>query len=177
MVDPPEEAPSGAADASATTTTTELATFGAGCFWCVEAVLEQVDGVLDVVSGYMGGQLEDPSYEDVCTGETGHAEAVRVEFDPARVTYQDLLELFWQVHDPTQLNRQGADVGTQYRSVIFTHNEAQATAAGAAVLQASTSGRWDQGVVTEVVRAGTFWRAEEYHQQYLHKNSGKFCNV
>ena len=153
------------------------ATFGAGCFWGVEARFREHPGVVDAAVGYMGGDLENPTYRQVCTGKSGHAEVVQVDYDESQTRYEDLLVLFFNCHNPTTRNRQGPDIGSQYRSVIFVHNEAQANAASAAVLQASTSGRWDQSVVTEVVRAGTFWRAEEYHQQYLHKNAGRFCNV
>ena len=153
------------------------ATFGAGCFWGVEARFRELPGVVDAAVGYMGGDLENPTYRDVCTGRTGHAEVVQVEYDESRTSYEDLLELFFNCHNPTTANRQGPDIGTQYRSVIFTRDEAQANAARAAVEQADKSRRWDQGVVTEVVRAGTFWRAEEYHQQYLHKKGGGFCHV
>ena len=153
------------------------ATFGAGCFWGVEARFREHPGVVDAAVGYMGGDLENPTYRQVCTGKSGHAEVVQVDYDESQTRYEDLLVLFFNCHNPTTRNRQGPDIGSQYRSVIFVHNEAQDNAASAAVLQASTSGRWDQSVVTEVVRAGTFWRAEEYHQQYLDKNAGRFCNV
>ncbi len=153
------------------------ATFGAGCFWGVEARFREHPGVVDAAVGYMGGDLENPTYRQVCTGKSGHAEVVQVDYDESQTRYADLLVLFFNCHNPTTRNRQGPDIGSQYRSVIFVHNEAQANAASAAVLKASNSGRWEQSVVTEVVRAGTFWRAEEYHQQYLHKNAGRFCNV
>jgi len=153
------------------------ATFGAGCFWGVEARFRELPGVVDAAVGYMGGDLETPTYRDVCSGRTGHAEVVQVEYDESRTSYEDLLELFFNCHNPTTRNRQGPDIGTQYRSVIFTRNESQANAARTAVEQASVSGRWNQSVVTEVAPAGTFWRAEEYHQQYLHKKGGGFCHV
>ncbi len=145
------------------------ATFAAGCFWGVEAAFRRLNGVTATAVGYTGGGFEDPSYEDVCTGETGHAEAVRVEFDPARVTYQDLLELFWQVHDPSQLNRQGADVGTQYRSAIFFHDPQQEAAARASKAALESAARRGAAVVTEITPAPRFWIAEDYHQRYLEK--------
>ena len=153
------------------------ATFGAGCFWGVEARFRELPGVVDAAVGYMGGDLENPTYHDVCTGRTGHAEVVQVDYDESQTRYEDLLELFFNCHNPTTRDRQGLDIGSQYRSVIFSHDEAQANAAGKAVEQVSKSGRWDQDVVTEVAPAGTFWRAEEYHQQYLHKKGGGFCHV
>ncbi len=145
------------------------ATFAAGCFWGVEAAFRRLNGVAATAVGYTGGGFEDPSYEDVCTGETGHAEAVRVDFDPARVAYQDLLELFWQVHDPTQLNRQGADVGTQYRSAIFFHAPEQEAAARASKAALDSAARPGAAVVTEITPATRFWMAEDYHQRYLEK--------
>ena len=153
------------------------ATFGAGCFWGVEARFRELPGVVDAAVGYMGGDLENPTYRDVCTGRTGHAEVVQVDYDESQTRYEALLELFFNCHNPTTRDRQGPDIGTQYRSVIFTHDEGQANAARKAVEQASESGRWQQPVVTEVAPAGTFWRAEEYHQQYLHKKGGGFCHV
>ncbi len=148
------------------------ATFAAGCFWGVEAAFRRLNGVATTAVGYTGGGVEEPSYEDVCTGETGHAEAVRVEFDPARVTYQDLLELFWQVHDPTQLNRQGADVGTQYRSAIFFHDPEQDAAARASKAALDSAARPGAAIVTEITPAPRFWIAEDYHQRYLEKRRG-----
>ncbi len=145
------------------------ATFAAGCFWGVEAAFRRLNGVTATAVGYTGGSFEDPSSEDVCTGETGHAEAVRVEFDPARIPYQDLLELFWQVHDPTQLNRQGADVGTQYRSAIFFHEPEQEAAARASKAALDSAARPGAAVVTEITPATRFWMAEDYHQRYLEK--------
>jgi len=153
------------------------ATFGAGCFWGVEARFRELPGVVDAAVGYMGGALDNPTYRDVCTGRTGHAEVVQVDYDESQTRYEALLELFFNCHNPTTRDRQGPDIGTQYRSVIFTHDEGQANAARKAVEQASESGRWQQPVVTEVAPAGTFWRAEEYHQQYLQKNGGGFCHV
>lgn len=151
---------------------TEVATFGGGCFWCVEAVFEQAPGVLDVVSGYQGGQVEHPTYEEVCRGDTGHAEVTRIEFDPAVTSYEKLLALFWDAHDPTQLNRQGADTGTQYRSVIFYHSEEQREKAEASKKALEASGRFKDPVVTEISPAPEFYPAERYHQDYYRENPG-----
>ena len=148
--------------------TEETATFGAGCFWCVEAVLQQLDGVLAVQSGYMGGEVAKPSYEQVCTGTTGHAEVVQVRFDPARISYEELLAWFWRLHDPTTRDRQGNDVGPQYRSVIFTHGDAQHRSAEASKKQAQAEFR--APIVTEIVPAGTFTAAEGYHEDYYRRN-------
>ena len=147
----------------------EKATFAAGCFWGVEASFCGVEGVTATAVGYTGGGFENPSYEDLCTGETGHAEAVQVEFDPARISYQDLLELFWQVHDPTQLNRQGADVGTQYRSAVFFHDPEQEAAARASKAALDSAARPGAAIVTEITPATRFWMAEDTHQRYLEK--------
>jgi peptide-methionine (S)-S-oxide reductase len=143
------------------------ATFAAGCFWGVEAAFRRVDGVRDVVVGYTGGSVEDPTYEQVCTGRTGHAEAVQVDFDPERVSFEDLLAVFWDSHDPTQLNRQGPDVGTQYRSAIYVHDDDQAERARASL--ARIQERLRDEVVTEITPAGPFYPAEDYHQRYLEK--------
>ncbi|MHC4377896.1 MAG: peptide-methionine (S)-S-oxide reductase MsrA, partial [Planctomycetota bacterium] len=149
-------------------------TFGAGCFWCVEAVLEQVDGVLDVESGYMGGAIENPTYKQICTGTTGHAEVVRVRFDPEVLPLDDLLAWFWQLHDPTTLNRQGNDVGTQYRSAIYYTSEEQRVAAEAS--KAAAQVNFKDPIVTEVTEASTFWPAEEYHQEYYRNNANQgYC--
>lgn len=154
----------------------EVATFGAGCFWCVEAVLEQLDGVRDVRSGYMGGHVPDPGYKQVCTGETGHAEVVQVTFDPATISYETLLEWFWKLHDPTSLNRQGNDVGTQYRSVIFYHSEEQRRAAERSKKQAA--GNFAEPIVTEITEAGPFYEAGKDHQDYYRRNPGAgYCRV
>jgi peptide-methionine (S)-S-oxide reductase len=155
----------------------EIATFGAGCFWGVEEAFRRVPGVLDAAVGYAGGQAAHPTYREVCTGRTGHAEAVQVEFDPAVVGYERLLELFWSIHDPTQLNRQGPDVGTQYRSVIFFHSPAQEAAARASKEKLERSGGSSRPVVTQILPAGEFWRAEEYHQRYFEKNGGGGCHI
>ena len=155
----------------------ESATFGAGCFWGVEETFRHVPGVVDTAVGFMGGSTENPTYPDVCTGKTGHTEVVQVTYDPGEVSYRDLLNVFWNAHDPTTLNRQGPDIGTQYRSVIFYHTteqEAEARASRAAVEQ---SGRFRRHVVTAIEPAGTFWRAEEYHQQYFAKHGGGHCRV
>lgn len=155
-----------------------LATFGAGCFWCVEAVLEQLDGVLDVVSGYMGGDVPDPSYRQVCAGTTGHAEVVQVRFDPARISYDKLLDWFWRLHDPTQKDRQGNDVGTQYRSVIFTHDEGQRRAAEESRARLEGAGVHPRPVATQIVPAGPFYRAERGHQGYYRRNvEAGYCRL
>lgn len=147
---------------------TEKAIFGAGCFWGVEAEFRKVEGVVEVTSGYSGGHTESPTYGDVCSGATGHAEVVEVEYDPSKVSYEELLEVFWQNHDPTQLNRQGPDVGTQYRSVIFFLTPEQETAAHASKEKAQE--RFKKPIVTQIVPGSEFYRAEEYHQRYFEKN-------
>ncbi len=153
----------------------QLATFAGGCFWGVEAAFRQIPGVLRTNAGYTGGTVADPSYEQVCTGTTGHAESVEVEFDESVVTYEDLLRHFWQLHDPTQLNRQGPDRGTQYRSAIFYHSPEQQAAATASKEKLAASGRFKDPVVTEIVAAGPFYGAEDYHQQYLEKRGLSTC--
>lgn len=147
----------------------EKATFGAGCFWHVEDTFRKVNGVSSTTVGYMGGRLKNPTYEDVCTDKTGHAEVVQVEYDPSKVSYEDLLNLFWEIHDPTTLNRQGPDEGTQYRSAIFFHNAEQEKLAKASKEKLQESGKHKRPVVTEIAPASDFWRAEEYHQQYYEK--------
>ncbi|MFQ5960011.1 MAG: peptide-methionine (S)-S-oxide reductase MsrA [Candidatus Methylomirabilales bacterium] len=147
----------------------EKATFGAGCFWGVEAAFRKVKGVGSTTVGYSGGSFTDPTYKDVCSGKTGHAEVVQVEYDPSKVSYEELLGVFWNVHDPTQLNRQGPDIGTQYRSGIFFHNAEQETAAIASKEKLQQSGRFKKPIVTEISPASEFYRAEEYHQQYFEK--------
>jgi peptide-methionine (S)-S-oxide reductase len=154
-----------------------LATFGAGCFWGVEEAFRNLEGVTATAVGYEGGSVESPTYQQVCTDRTGHAEVVQVEYDPARVSYEQLLELFWANHDPTQLNRQGPDVGTQYRTVIFYHTPEQQVAAEASKQQLEASGRSHRPVVTQIVPAETFYRAEEYHQQYLAKRGLRGCGL
>ena len=151
------------------------ATFGAGCFWGVEAAFRKTEGVLDTAVGYMGGPFENPTYEDVCADPTGHAEVVQVNYDPSAVSYEGLLEVFWRIHDPTQFNRQGPDVGAQYRSVIFYHSPEQEQAARASKQALETSGRHDRPIATAIEPAATFWRAEEYHQRYLEKCPGGVC--
>src|SRR5436305_6136909 len=149
--------------------TLEKATFGAGCFWGVEAAFRQIKGVVSTSVGYSGGNYNNPSYKDVCYGRTGHAEVVEVVYDPERVSYNDLLNVFWENHDPTTLNRQGPDIGEQYRSVIFYHTPEQQAAALASKEKLEKSGKYRRPIVTEIVPATTFYRAEEYHQQYLEK--------
>ena len=154
----------------------EKATFGAGCFWGIEAAFRQVPGVVDAAVGYMGGTLENPTYQDVCTDTTGHAEVVQVTFDPAQVSYPQLLDLFWEIHDPTTPNRQGPDVGKQYRSAIFFHSAEQEAAARASKEKQQASGRFRRPIVTEITPAPTFYRAEEYHQRYFEKRSIAACH-
>jgi peptide-methionine (S)-S-oxide reductase len=153
------------------------ATFGAGCFWGVEEAFRKVPGVRDTAVGYSGGSTEKPTYEDVCSDGTGHAEVVEVDYDPAAVSYDALLDVFWENHNPTQLNRQGPDVGTQYRSAIFFHDAAQEAAARASKERLATSGRFNRPIVTEISPAQPFWRAEEYHQRYFEKRGGGSCHV
>jgi peptide-methionine (S)-S-oxide reductase len=155
----------------------KTASFAAGCFWGVEARFRELPGVLDAVSGYMGGHLANPTYKQVCTGNTGHAETVQVTFDDEAVAYEDLLDLFFEMHNPTTLNRQGPDFGSQYRSVAFWHDAGQREAAERKIRELDASGRWSSPVVTQVVEAGTFWRAEEYHQRYFEKNGGAHCHI
>ena len=154
-----------------------LATFGAGCFWGVEARFRELDGVLDAPVGYMGGTLDDPSYRDVCGGDTGHAEVVQVHFDPDVVSYEELLDAFFGMHNPTTRNRQGPDIGSQYRSVIFFHDDAQRSEAEDKVRELGDSGRFPAPIVTEIEPAATFWRAEEYHQRYLEKHGRGHCPI
>jgi peptide-methionine (S)-S-oxide reductase len=149
---------------------TSVATFGAGCFWGIEDAFRKVPGVIDAVSGYMGGWVDNPTYRMVCTDKTGHAEVVQVEFDPSRVAYRQLLELFWTIHDPTTLNRQGFDVGTQYRSAIFYHDEQQRAEAEASRKRLDDAHLFRRPITTEIKPAGTFYRAEEYHQRYYEKS-------
>lgn len=155
---------------------TELATFGAGCFWSVEARFRAQEGVLEAISGYMGGQPE-PDYKAVCTGTTGHAEVVQVEFDAKKISFETLLNLFFEMHNPTTLNRQGPDIGSQYRSAVFFHSADQEQTALRTIEALDQSGRWPQPVVTQVEAAMPFWRAEEYHQRYLEKHGLGFCSI
>ena len=153
------------------------ATFGAGCFWGVEAAYRQIPGVLSTAVGYLGGTLENPTYYDVCTGRTGHAEVVQVEYDPSHLTYDDLLTVFWENHDPTTLNRQGPDVGTQYRSAIFYHDDEQKETAIKSKEERDRSGRYRRPIVTEITPATEFYMAEDYHQQYLEKRGLSSCHI
>ena len=155
---------------------TEVATFAAGCFWGPEETFRRLKGVVNTAVGYMGGHLENPSYSDVCTDQTGHAEVVQVTYDPEIVSYDDLLNVFWGIHDPTQLNKQGPDVGTQYRSTIFYHSPEQEEAAVASKEKIAKSGRYQRRIATEIAPATNFWRAEEYHQRYLSKRGQDTCH-
>ena len=155
----------------------EKATFGAGCFWGVEEAFRQLKGVTSAAVGYEGGTKIAPTYQDVCTDRTGHAEVVEVDFDPKMISYETLLDAFWELHDPTTLNRQGPDHGTQYRSVIFFHSDEQERIAKASKEKLSKSGNYKNPIVTQIVPAQTFWRAEEYHQQYLAKRGLGSCHI
>jgi len=155
----------------------EIATFGAGCFWGVEAAFRRVPGVLDAVSGYSGGRTENPTYRQVCTDTTGHAEVVQVTFDPEKVSYEQLLDVFWTIHDPTQVNRQGPDFGKQYRTAIFYHSPEQEAKAKKSKQVLEASGKLTRAVATEITPAGPFWRAEEYHQRYLEKRGATSCHI
>ena len=150
---------------------TQLATFGAGCFWCTEAIFQDIKGVEKVESGYSGGKVKNPTYKEVCSGLTGHAEVIQITYNPSIIRYDELLEIFWQTHDPTTLNRQGADTGTQYRSVIFYHNEQQKELAAAYKKKLDDSGVFDNQIVTEISPIINFYKAEEYHQNYYNLNS------
>lgn len=157
-------------------TATQTATLGGGCFWCLEAVYDRMRGVKAVTSGYMGGQTDHPSYEAVCSGKTGHAEVVRIEFDPSEVGYREVLEVFFAIHDPTQLNRQGNDVGTQYRSAIFWHDETQKAEAEALIAELTRDGVFPAPIVTEVTPATAFWPAEDYHRDYFERHPNQpYC--
>ena len=157
---------------------TEIATLAGGCFWCLEAVFDDLEGVEDVVSGYSGGSVPNPTYQRVCTGDTGHAEVVQVTFNPDVISYRDLLRVFFTIHDPTTLNRQGADAGTQYRSAIFTHNETQEKVAEEVIAELNDAGLWDDPIVTEVVPIEAFYAAEEYHQEYFRRNPNQgYCRM
>lgn len=174
-VPPPDPEPAGPPDPSGEA---EVATFGTGCFWCTEAVFQQMKGVSAVVSGYSGGTIPNPTYEQVCRGDTGHAECVRVTFDPKAVTYPQLLEVFWSSHDPTTPNQQGADVGTQYRSVVFFHSDRQQKLAEAYKLKLDAAGAFPAPIVTEVVPAGAFYPAEAHHQDYFAADPNKrYCRA
>jgi len=163
---------------STTSANRQQATLGGGCFWCLEAVYENLQGVDKVESGYTGGPLANPTYQDVCTGRTGHAEVVKVTFDPQKVSFTEVLDVFFATHDPTTLNRQGADVGTQYRSAIFYHNPEQKEIAERRIKELNAEGIWSKPIVTEVVPAETFYKAEEYHQGYYRLNPGQgYCQA
>ena len=154
----------------------EIATLGGGCFWCVEAVFQRINGVISVKPGYAGGSIKNPTYKQICTGDTGHAEVAKIEFDPSKITYAQILNVFWQSHDPTTLNRQGNDVGTQYRSVIFFHNESQKEIAKKSKIDADKSGYWDNRIVTEVTLLNNYYDAEDYHDNYYNNNPNQpYC--
>jgi peptide-methionine (S)-S-oxide reductase len=155
----------------------EIATFGAGCFWGIEAAFRRVPGVLDAAVGYSGGRTENPTYQEVCTDTTGHAEVVQVTFDPEKLSYDQLLNVFWTIHDPTQVNRQGPDYGKQYRTAIFFHTPEQEAAAKKSKQALEASGKLRRPVATEITPAGPFWRAEEYHQRYLEKRGAASCHI
>ena len=165
-------------DASVTGGATQIATLGGGCFWCLEAVYDQLNGVISVESGYSGGHVANPTYRAVCTGSTGHAEVVRITFDPSVVSFREVLEVFFTIHDPTTLNRQGADVGTQYRSVIFTHSPEQEATARQVIQEMEAAKLWPDPIVTEVTPAVPYYVAEDYHQEYFAHNGGQpYCRV
>jgi peptide-methionine (S)-S-oxide reductase len=156
----------------------QTATFGAGCFWCVEAVFQDLEGVHQVISGYSGGARANPTYEQICSGTTGHAEIIRITFDPQVISFADLLYVFWRTHDPTTLNRQGGDQGTQYRSVIYFHDEEQRTAAEQSKEETDASGLWPDPIVTEISPAAEFYMAEDYHQNYYRSNGNQpYCRM
>jgi peptide-methionine (S)-S-oxide reductase len=155
----------------------EIATFAAGCFWGVEAAFREVKGVTSTRVGYMGGSFDNPTYRDVCSGRTGHAESVEVSYDPAQVSYEQLLDVFWETHNPTTLNRQGPDIGEQYRSAIFFHDAKQEGAARASKEKLQKSGKYSRDIVTEITPASRFWEAEDYHQQYFEKRGLAHCRV
>ena len=154
----------------------EKATFAAGCFWGIETAYRKLEGVLDVAVGYEGGSIENPSYQDVCTGQSGHAEVVEVNYDPEKISYDELLDVFWNIHDPTTLNRQGPDIGTQYRSGIYYHNEEQKRLAEESKAKLDASGSYRSSIVTEIVEASVYYPAEDYHQKYLEKRGMRGCS-
>jgi len=158
---------------------TEIATFANGCFWCTEAVFEELEGVVSATSGYTGGQTKNPTYKEICTGNTGHAEALEIVYEPAKISFDELLAVFWETHDPTTLNRQGADVGTQYRSGIFYHNQEQKEKAEKYKAELNKSGAFDKPIVTEITSASLFYPAEDYHQQYFenNENANPYCKI
>ena len=170
----PSNSPSGQSAANET----ETATFGAGCFWCVEAVFLQLDGVLSVESGYSGGAIENPTYKQVCRGTTDHAEVCQIRYDPSKITFDELLEVFWRTHDPTTLNRQGNDTGSQYRSVVFYHDDRQKELTEQRKRQLDEAGIWDDPIVTEISPFTIFYKAEEYHQDYFNRSpEARYCQV
>lgn len=166
-------------NATSTPAHTDTATFANGCFWCTEAIFEQLDGVVSAVSGYTGGNVTNPTYKQVCTGETGHAEALQIVYDPSKITFDELLEVFWETHDPTTLNRQGNDVGTQYRSGVFYHNQEQKEKAEKYKAELDKSGAFDNPIVTEITPFTKFYAAEDYHQQYFdnNENQNPYCKI
>jgi len=155
----------------------EIATFGAGCFWGVEVTFRKVPGVIDAIVGYAGGRTQNPTYKDVCTDDTGHAEVVQVTFDPEKVSYEQLLHVFFSAHDPTQMNRQGPDHGTQYRTVIFFYSPEQEATAKKVKAELDASGKFRKPIATEITAAGQFWKAEDYHQRYLEKRGAASCHI
>jgi peptide-methionine (S)-S-oxide reductase len=168
-----------AKDTATAPAVTDTATFANGCFWCTEAIFEELEGVISATSGYTGGKTENPTYKQVCTGETGHAEALQIVYDPAKISFDELLEVFWETHDPTTLNRQGNDVGTQYRSGIFYHNEEQKQKAEKYKAELDKSGAFDKPIVTEITPFTKFYAAEDYHQQYFdnNENANPYCRI
>lgn len=166
-------------DAKVTATGNDSATFANGCFWCTEAIFEELEGVVSATSGYTGGKVVNPTYKQICTGETGHAEALQIVYDPKKISFDELLEVFWETHDPTTLNRQGADVGTQYRSGIFYHNEEQKQKAEEYKAKLDKSGAFDKPIVTEITPFTVFYPAEDYHQQYFenNENANPYCRI
>ncbi|MBY0245929.1 MAG: peptide-methionine (S)-S-oxide reductase MsrA [Sphingobacteriaceae bacterium] len=165
-------------EANAQQQKTEKATFGMGCFWCTEAIFQRLEGVISVKSGYEGGDVENPSYEEICTGTTNHAEVIQLTYNPLKITYSQLLEIFWENHDPTTLNRQGADVGTQYRSVVFYHNASQKDLAEKYKMELNKNKVFDKPVVTQIAAASTFYLAENYHQNYFNQNKEQaYCRL
>ena len=157
---------------------TDTATFGNGCFWCTEAIFEELEGVTSAISGYSGGHVENPTYKQVCTGQTGHAESLQIVYDPSKISYDEMLEVFWKTHDPTTLNRQGADVGTQYRSAIFYHNAEQKQKAEKYKAELDKSGAFNNPIVTEIVPEQPFYVAEDYHQNYFNQNGSQpYCQL
>lgn len=161
-----------------TNTTLTTATFGTGCFWCTEAVFQQLEGVKKVTSGYSGGPVENPSYKEVCNGTTGHAECLNIEYDTTKISFEELLEVFWKTHDPTTLNRQGNDIGTQYRSVVFYHNEEQKNITQNQITELDKSGSWNNPIATKLEPFVKFYPAEDYHQDYFNNNGGNpYCQM